>query len=60
MIYTGTINQIDTNIFQANIFNLDNNLVYNIIGDAADDSEFKLTYTQFICDQLGISDIDWQ
>lgn len=59
MIYNGNIQFIDVDIYEALIYNNENTLVYNIIGAAKDNIDFQLTYTQFICDQLAIENINW-
>jgi hypothetical protein len=59
MIYNGNIQLIDANLYEAFIYNNENTLVYSIIGSANDNIDFQTTYTQFICDQLSINNINW-
>lgn len=60
IIYSGTIKEVQPGLYEGSVYNTENNLVYQIVGDAIDSKDFELIYTTFICEQLNINGIDWK
>ena len=60
IIYSGTIKEVQPGQYEGSVYNTENNLVYQIVGDAKDIKDFELIYTTFICEQLNINGIDWK
>lgn len=60
IVYSGTIKEVQPGQYEGSVYNTENNLVYQIVGDAKDSQDFELIYTTFICEQLNINGIDWK